>query len=315
MNWSTEIPLSPQQPPIDYESDVLLLGSCFAQHIATRLDYFQFRHVVNPFGVIFHPHAIEAIITRALNQETFTSQDIFQHNELWHSFWAHSKCSAPSESEILQTLNTALQELHEQLHTATHIILTFGTAWAYRHIASDRLVANCHKIPQKKFLKELATPEEVAGLLENIEVLLRDVNPTVSIICTVSPVRHLKDGILENSRSKAHLLAGVHETVTSSKNMHYFPSFEIMMDELREYRFYEADMIHPNQIAIAHIWERFNTVWISEATRALQKEIDTLRKGLAHRPFQPEQEAHKNFRESLQKRLEELSKKLPHARW
>ncbi|MDC7994357.1 GSCFA domain-containing protein [Altibacter sp. HG106] len=315
MNWSTEIPLSPQQPSIDYASDVLLLGSCFAEHIATTLDYFQFRYLSNPFGVLFHPSAIEAVITRAINLGNYTEKDCFQHNDLWHSFEAHSNCSTATQKELLSTLNTALQTLHDRILSASHIVLSFGTAWGYRHVESDQLVANCHKVPQKKFLKELFTPEEVATALENIVVLVREVNPKATVITTVSPVRHLKDGFVENSLSKAHLRAGIHQGIDALEGAYYFPSFEIMMDELREYRFYESDMIHPNQVAIAHIWNRFRTVWISEETLSLQKEIDSIRKGLAHRPFHPNHEAHKSFQQSLQKKMEAVAKKLPYARW
>ena len=255
MKLTTPIKLSRQNPPINYSSKVLLLGSCFAQNMGAKLEYYKFQQCTNPFGILFHPVAIEKLITRAVNQTWFTSKDVFLQNEQWHCFLAHSKLSNTSEEDLISALNSALEKLRFSLLEASHVVFTFGTAWVYKHLEKDTIVANCHKVPQKEFVKQLLSPDDVSDVLLGIETKLRTINPTCSIINTVSPVRHIKDGLIANSRSKAHLIAGVQEIVSPEKLNHYFPSYEIMMDELRDYRYYKEDLIHPNQTAIAIIWE------------------------------------------------------------
>lgn len=310
MKLQTTIPLKPERNQIDYSSKVLLLGSCFAEKIGAKLHYLKFQNTLNPFGILFHPIAIEKVITRALNDEEYTEADVFFENERWHCFDAHSQLSSVSKNQLLANLNLALEETKKAVFEASHIVLTFGTAWVYRFISSDSVVANCHKVSQKQFLKELLLPDQISESILAIEALVREMNPDVNFIYTVSPVRHIKDGIVENSRSKAHLLAGIHETVEPRKQNYYFPSFEIVMDELRDYRFYKEDLIHPNNTAIAIIWERFKSVWISDNTIQLQKEIDSIQKGLLHRPFNLESESHKEFEAKLKERIKALENKL-----
>ena len=184
----------------------------------------------------------------------------------------------------------------------------------YRFLETDSVVANCHKIPQKKFLKELLSVKEIEASIENTYTLIRSVNPKSKLIQTVSPVRHLKDGFVENTRSKAHLIAAIHQLVNPRIGLHYFPSYEIMMDELRDYRFYTEDMLHPNSTATSIIWERFNNAWITSATTELQNDIETVQTGLQHRPFRPTSEAHQLFKKDLQQKIEELQLKIPHLK-
>ena len=250
---------------------MLLIGSCFAQNMGAKLEYYKFQQCTNPFGILFHPVAIEKLITRAVNQNWFTSKDVFLQNEQWHCFLAHSKLSNTSEEDLISALNSALEKLRFSLLEASHVVFTFGTAWVYKHLEKDTIVANCHKVPQKNFVKQLLSPDDVSDVLLGIETKLRTINPTCSIINTVSPVRHIKDGLIANSRSKAHLIAGVQEIVSPEKLNYYFPSYEIMMDELRDYRYYKEDLIHPNQTAIAIIWNAFTGSWICPETAALQK--------------------------------------------
>ena len=311
MKLQTEIALTPQQNQIDYTSKTLLMGSCFTENIGAKLEYYKFQNLQNPFGIVFHPVAIEKLVTRAINEDFFTEADVFPHNEQWHCFEAHSKLSTSDKNAFISNLNSNLKSLKTYLEQASHIILTFGTAWVYRFIESDSIVANCHKIQQKKFLKELLSVEEVSAAIENTLTLIKTVNPKAVIISTVSPVRHIKDGFVENMQSKAHLLSGLHDAISGQKQAFYFPSFEIMMDELRDYRFYEEDMLHPNNLAISIIWERFKDVWIASETDTLQKEIETIQSGLKHRPFNPSGEAHQKFQINLQKKIETLQKELP----
>ncbi|OSY86911.1 GSCFA domain-containing protein [Tenacibaculum holothuriorum] len=304
MKFQTEIPIQKQSKNlIDYQSKILLLGSCFSENIGNKLSYFKFQSNQNPFGILFHPKAIERLITKVINQETYTEKDIFFHNERWHCFDAHSSLSSSDKDELLNSLNSVIQQTYKSLKNVSHIIITLGTSWIYREIASDTIVANCHKIPQKNFLKELLSVQEITETLDAINTLIRAINPKASIIYTVSPVRHIKDGFIENKQSKSHILASIHSVVEPRKNIHYFPSYEIMMDELRDYRFYNEDMIHPNSTAINYIWEKFIQTWFSEESFQTMKEVDTIQKGLTHRPFNPNSEAHQTFLKKLNKKI------------
>ena len=313
MKLTTPIKLSRQNPPINYSSKVLLLGSCFAQNMGAKLEYYKFQQCTNPFGILFHPVAIEKLITRAVNQNWFTSKDVFLQNEQWHCFLAHSKLSNTSEEDLISALNSALEKLRFSLLEASHVVFTFGTAWVYKHLEKDTIVANCHKVPQKEFVKQLLSPDDVSDVLLGIETKLRTINPTCSIINTVSPVRHIKDGLLANSRSKAHLIAGVQEIVSPEKLNYYFPSYEIMMDELRDYRYYKEDLIHPNQTAIAIIWNAFTGSWICPETAALQKKIATIQSGMLHTPFNENSKAHIHFKKDLETKISEIKEQLPWA--
>ena len=313
MKLTTPIKLSRQNSPISYSSKVLLLGSCFAQNMGAKLEYYKFQQCTNPFGILFHPVAIEKLITRAVNQIWFTSKDVFLQNEQWHCFLAHSKLSNTSEEDLISALNSALEKLRFSLLEASHVVFTFGTAWVYKHLEKDTIVANCHKVPQKEFVKQLLSPDDVSDVLLGIETKLRTINPTCSIINTVSPVRHIKDGLLANSRSKAHLIAGVQEIVSPEKLNYYFPSYEIMMDELRDYRYYKEDLIHPNQTAIAIIWEKFLSSWVASETFEIQKKIAVIQNGLLHIPFNEHSKAHIHFKKDLETKISEIKEQLPWA--
>jgi len=284
-----------QENLIDHNAKIVLLGSCFSENIGERLQYFKFQTTQNPFGIFFHPVAINRFITDVINQKQYTEADIFYHQERWHCFHAHSSLSASDKNVFLHRLNRFASQTLQQLKAASHVIVTLGTSWVYRHIESDAIVANCHKIPQKKFSKELLTTAEISESLSAMVSLLKTVNKTVTVVFTISPIRHLKDGFVENTLSKAHLVAAVHRVIAPKKNSHYFPSYEFMMDELRDYRFYAEDLIHPNTTAINYIWEKFIDTWCTENTKPILKKIDLIQKGLAHQPFNESSEAHQQF--------------------
>ncbi|NVJ89292.1 MAG: GSCFA domain-containing protein [Flavobacteriaceae bacterium] len=311
MKLQTQISLKKQvRNLIDYQSKLILIGSCFSENIGDKLNYYKFQSLQNPFGILFHSLAIEQLITYAINEKEFTENDVFELNDRWHSFDAHSYLSA-DKNTILTNLNKGVSDLNKELKKASHIIITLGTAWVYRYIATDKIVANCHKIPQKKFLKELLTPTEIKESLEATIALIKSINKNVIILLTVSPVRHLKDGFTENTLSKSHLISGIHSVVDERKNIHYFPSYEIMMDELRDYRFYKEDMIHPNNTAIEYIWDKFKYSWVSEEALENMKEIDTIQKGLAHKPFNKNSTQHQNFLKDLADKQSSIIKKFP----
>ncbi|QBN20600.1 GSCFA domain-containing protein [Flavobacterium nackdongense] len=319
MQFRTKISIPQSDFKIDYHSKIVSIGSCFAVNMADKFDYFKFENTCNPFGIIFNPVSIEKMMYRILNQNFFTEEDIFFHNELWHCYELHSDCSNPNKDEFLVNLNAVLKTSLTQLFQASHIIITYGTSWVYRNIESNTIVANCHKVPQSAFSKELLTVATIEKSIQNTIDFIRKINPSAKFIFTVSPVRHLKDGFVENQISKAHLITAIYQILESEicnlKSATYFPSYEIMMDELRDYRFYAEDMIHPSPMAIDYIWQRFAQTTISEATHSIMNEVETIQKGLAHRPFHPHSEQHQKFLDSLNQKIAFLKKKMPHLRF
>jgi len=280
-------------------------------NMAGKLNYFQFESAVNPTGILFHPAAIEKLFTDAFSGRIFSHDDIFQLNGRWHCFDVHSALSDVDRSKLLANLNAAIDNFRSRAASATHLIITLGTAWAYRHKGSGKLVANCHKVPQKEFSKELLSVEMIGKSLSNIIDVARWGNPSMQVIFTVSPVRHIKDGFAGNQRSKAHLIAAVHEIVDASKGCHYFPAYEIMMDELRDYRFYADDMLHPSPVAVEYIWERFASAWISEDSFPIMDEVTSIRRRLAHRPFDECGADYMEFRETLVSDIQDLQRRFP----
>jgi hypothetical protein len=313
MKLQTQIPLSPQQHnQIDYNSKVLLLGSCFSEHIGAKFSYYKFQLSVNPLGILFHPLAIENLITRSVNKDYYSESDLHFHNEQWLCLDAHSKLNNTSKKELLNDLNAKIDHTHEYLKSATHIIITFGTSWVYRYMASDAVVANCHKLPQKQFLKELLSVEQIVESLEGIISIVKAINPTVSFLFTVSPVRHVKDGFVENTQSKAHLIAAIHQVVNPKNQLYYFPSYEIMMDELRDYRFYSEDMLHPSELAVNYIWERFTGAWLTKDATETLEIVASIQMKKNHRAFNPNSQAHQEFLLKLRSEIEDLKVKHPH---
>jgi len=310
MNFRTNIQLQKEENQIDYASKLLLIGSCFSENISKKLAYYKFDVASNPFGILFNPKAIETLTANAIHQKIYTEKDVFELNERWHCFDAHSDLSAIDKNELISNLNNAIKSTNKRIHESTHIIITLGTAWIYKFVETNAVVGNCHKVPQKKFAKELLSVDEIVASLKNICHQISKVNPNVTVIFTVSPVRHIKDGFVENSLSKAHLIAAIHEILSFVPHLGvrgmYFPSYEIMMDDLRDYRFYNSDMIHPNETAVDYIWEHFKHVWIQENTFSTMKEVDNIQKGLAHKPFNPDSEEHKKFTQTLHSKMHKL---------
>jgi lysophospholipase L1-like esterase len=319
MQFRTQIPLSKSNNPIDYNSKVLSFGSCFAENIAEKFDYFKFQNETNPFGIIFNPVSIEKVIERTVTEKGFTEKDVFFHNERWHSYEVHSDLSNSDRQELLETLNKAISETNKQLKEATHIIITYGTSWIYRNLESDEIVANCHKVPQKQFSKELLPVDVIQKSIQNTIDLIQTINPNVNFIFTISPVRHIKDGFAENQLSKSHLFTALHQVLKIYNSQfathNYFPSYEIMMDELRDYRFYTEDMLHPNQVAIDFIWHKFSENYISDESISLMQEISEIQKSLRHRSFNPESEQHQKFLAKLQQKINALGEKWPNIKF
>lgn len=312
MNFSTKISIEKSHTPIDYASQIVSLGSCLAENMAEKFEYFKFQNTVNPFGIIFNPVSIEKLVSRVINEAKFTENDVFFYNERWHCYEVHSDLSTIDKEEFLENLNAILQFTHQQLTQSSHIIITYGTSWIYRLKSNNEVVANCHKVPQNQFNKEILSIESIEKSIQNTVNLIRKLNPDCQFIFTISPVRHIKDGFVENQRSKSHLISAIHQILNlKSQGLNYFPSYEILMDELRDYRFYAQDLLHPNETAIAYIWERFTEAWISKLTHETMVEVQSIQKGLAHRPFNSSSESHIKFKKKLEEKITKLAVEYP----
>ncbi len=316
MILSTTVPMIIANDQIGYSSRLLLLGSCFAENMGQKLAYFKFQHLVNPFGILFHPLAIETLVARALQKQAFTLPEVFCFEGSWHSFAAHSQLSDLTSAKLLQNLNGAIQATHDHIINATHIIITLGTGWVYRELDTNQVVANCHKLPQRHFSKELLGIDTIVASVQRTLALVLGANPNAKIIFTISPVRHLKDGFVENQRSKAHLITALHtvldiEMGKGNRQVGYFPAYEIMVDELRDYRFYESDMVHPSTLAIDYIWDKFKHVWISKGAFQTLDEVENIQKGLNHRPFNRGSVKYEEFKKNLEAKIAYLQDNYP----
>jgi len=314
MNFRTQIPIAKSDFPMDYQSKIMSLGSCFAENMGEKFDYFKFQNVVNPFGIIFNAVSLEKIIRRSIQKNYFTVNDIFFHNEAWHCFEVHSELSNSDKEAFLESLNQIIEFTNNQIIQSTHFIITLGTSWVYRDIVSGEIVANCHKVMQKQFTKELLSVEQNEGSLRNIISLVHSVNPEAKFIFTVSPVRHIKDGFVENNMSKANLILAIHiirNTEHSTQNTEYFPSYEIMMDELRDYRFYAEDMLHPNQTAIDYIWIQFFENYVKEEEFEWMQKVCDVQKARHHRPFNPHSDSHQKFLKNINQKSDTLVQRFP----
>ena len=311
MNFTTKVPILKYDTPIDYDSNIISIGSCFAENMSDKFTYYKFQNIVNPFGIIFNPVSIENSIKRIVSKQKFTNKDLFFHNDLWHCFEVHSRFSNPNKTVLLEILNQLIESTFTQISNASHFIITYGSSWVYRHSVSKSIVANCHKLPQKEFKKEILALETIEKSIQNTISLIKKVNPNCQFVFTVSPVRHLKDGFIENQRSKAHLITAIHNLHQVLKNTNYFPSYEITMDELRDYRFYTDDMLHPNQTAIDYIWLRFFENYFLEAIIPTMNKVCEIQKALQHRAIHLNSASHQIFLNALQIKIDKIQNDFP----
>lgn len=307
MQFFTKVPVFTTTNPISYQSKIILIGSCFAENIGEKFNYYKFQNTSNPFGILFNPISIEKLIQRAVEKKYFSDEDVFFHDERWHSFEVHSELSHPDKHLYIKNLNKTLDFLYKEMCNASHFIITLGTSWVYKTLENGAVVANCHKVSQKEFYKHLLSTVEISESLCNIVHLVQTINPNCAFIATISPVRHIKDGFFENQTSKSHLISALYELIQIKKlELNYFPSFEIMIDELRDYRFYGEDLLHPNTTAIHYIWSRFAENYIDDFSFKLMNEVDSIQKSLRHKPFNTASTSHQKFLKNLNEKIEKL---------
>lgn len=305
-----EITASPDK--ISHTSNVMFLGSCFTENIGNRMAGLKFRTDINPFGIIYNPRSVANSLKILAENKTFTKQDLYFENERWFSFFHHSRFSSPGVDGCLEEINKRALYSSSFIKRADYLIITFGTAWVYLHRKTGITVSNCHKLPACEFDRVLLSAGEIVSDYERIISTLKDHNPALKIIFTLSPVRHWKDGAIDNQLSKSILTVAVHALKKKYSHVDYFPAYEIVMDDLRDYRFYAGDMLHPSQQAIDYIWDKFGMVYFGEETGGLIKEIDKLNKAMAHRPFNPEAGSYKKFLQANKEKTIELKNKYPY---
>ncbi len=312
MVFRTELSYNPRSIKLDYSGKIFTIGSCFATEISEKLSYYKFSVLHNPFGVLFHPLAIENALMRIYSLEEYQASEIYKHEELFLSWDHHSSFSNVSLEKILAEINQNIQTANKFLQEADMIIITLGTAFVYKLKQFDLPVANCHKIPNSQFSKTLLAEHQIKTSLKNIVEMLTDVGKKeMKIFFTLSPVRHIKDGIVENNRSKAKLLCAIHSVVEAYENCEYFPSYEFVMDDLRDYRFYKEDLIHPNEMAVNYIWEKFKEGHISPKVYPLMQEVGKIKSSLQHNPKNINTIAHKKFLYTIVKNIQEAEPLLP----
>ncbi len=285
-------PLKGYTSLIDHSRPVIMLGSCFTDNVGKRLTKQLFNCVVNPFGTLYNPASIAGAMLDLLYERTFTRDELFEHEGRWHSWNHHSRFSHPDPDIALEMMNKEAAEARKALKSASTLIITFGTAYMWRHKDTNRVVANCHKLPAADFSRELLTPVQIASLWKKILRELGARFPDLRVIFTVSPIRHLAQGAHNNQLSKSTLLMGVDRIVTEFPDKAiYFPSYEIMMDDLRDYRFYASDMVHPSDVAVDYIYDIFAESFMTDATRRLAADCEKLFRRISHRPLTADQTA------------------------
>jgi hypothetical protein len=316
MKFRTEIDIKKNPAPIGYEQPVMMLGSCFTDNTGSYLEKYLFRVSVNPFGVIYNPMSIKNSIDALLDRERYLPGDLDFYNELYFSFDHYTKFSDPDSNRALEKINHEFLQAKKLFSHCGHLILTFGSAYIYEHKKSGRIVNNCHKIPASHFTRRLLTIEEIIRNYKTLFDRIHSLNPEMMIMLTVSPVRHIKDGLSGNQRSKSVLLLAAAELEKQHpETCSYFPSYEIMMDDLRDYRYYNSDLLHPNDQAIAYIWNHFLETCIKDDAAAIIQKLDPLLKALDHRPLHIHTEAYKKFREQTEEKIRKLKNSFPHPEW
>ena len=304
MKFRTEIDKPQLKGRIDYNSKIVTLGSCFAENITKRLAAAKFCVKHSPVGILFNPASIASTLTAFAERSAADCRRIVRRSEGWVSLDCHSELTMPTEEEAIKTLQNAIDEGHKLLRSATCVIITFGTAWVYEHIATGRVVANCHKQPSREFCRRRMSVEEIVALFKPLmEGVLKDKH----VIFTVSPIRHTADGLTENCVSKAILRLAADTLSSTYDNADYFPAYEIVTDDLRDYRFYAEEMVHPSAQAVEYIWQRFIESALADSAVELLPKVEKIIAAATHKPFNPNSEEYATFCKRYLKEAQRLS--------
>jgi len=305
--FRTELNPKPSPEKIGLKDHLMAIGSCFAVNIGLKLSESKFNIDTNPFGTLFNPHSIFKLLKLSMDSESISEQGIIQHQGIYHHFDFHGDFSALSQAELVNRANQLIADTHRQLQKLTVLIITFGTAIVYEQKLSGEIVANCHKLPASNFNRRIADVDEIVSEFGDFIAKLRTTNSDIKIILTVSPVRHLKESFEQNNLSKSILRVACDQITRTFTGITYFPAFEIMMDDLRDYRFYADDMLHPNAMATDYIWQKFMDTYFDGETVHFIRQWSEVQKALQHRPFHPTSAEHQQFILKTIERVKEFS--------
>lgn len=337
MDFRTTIKPAPATIRVDHSSGIMMLGSCFSDNIGRRLLDGLFDVDVNPMGTLYNPASIASALDDIMERREFAAADLFEHDGRWHSFAHHSRFSGTDPEKVLKGINSRLRTAHDNLRLGRVLIVTLGTAWIFSLRATGRVVSNCHKLPQAMFERSRMSVSDIVTLWQPLLSRLREFNPSLQVIFTVSPIRHLADGAHGNQLSKATLLLAVDALIEAASTvmpteavcpdgtillidpvppmaMEYFPAYEALMDDLRDYRFYAADMTHPSETAADYVYSLFASSHMSEATRSLAAACRKVTRRLAHRPMTDDKAAIERFEQSTLQLVESLSLSHPYLK-
>jgi len=311
MQFSLKLDIPELSPAITYRNSFLLIGSCFTEHISERLQQYKFKVCSNPHGILFNPLSVSDSLNRYVSGKEYEEDDLFYLNELWNSWEHHTQFSDIDKNTTLNTINTSLKEATEAVRKADYIMITLGSAFQYFLTASQKSVSNNHRAPGQWFEKRLLETEVIKDRLQHSMESVLTVNRQAKFIFTISPVRHIRDGIIANNRSKARLLEAVHELCETNENSYYFPAYELVVDVLRDYRFYDIDFVHPNYMATQFVWEQFVKSCVSAETQSTMQRVREIALAMKHRPRFPETQAHRQFRADSLEKTERLLLEYP----
>ncbi len=304
---------------LSQHNSILLIGSCFTENIGNKLNSYLFDVHQNPHGILFNPISVSESLQQIIDGYNVQDKNLFCLNEAWHNWDFHSRYSAPSAAQAAINMNTSILNGEQFLKKCDTVMITLGSAWIYELTAaapahnSSGVAANNHKANANWFAKRLFQQNEIVATLQAVFEQLVVKNPAIQIILTVSPVRHVRDGYVDNNRSKATLLLAVHQLVEAMQHVHYFPAYEFVIDDLRDYRFYADDMVHPNYMATNYVWDKFCQHYFSKDVQALNEQINTINAAMAHRPFNAASKAHNDFKKAMLHKVNELAVHHPHV--
>lgn len=314
MKFRTEVDIQPSQQKIEIEDKIFSIGSCFASEMSDLFLKGQLQTVNNPFGTVFNPFSISNSIKKLHDSEFYDEDDLIVYDDEFISLDHHTSFDTRYIHQTLDKINSKIEEGNRFLQESNWVIITYGTSFIYEFEPKKKLVANCHKIPQKFFEKRLLSNQELNNSIYDTIINLQDICPeNVQILFTVSPVRHTKDGMIENQLSKSKLITSVHEVISQFENCHYLPIYEIIMDDLRDYRFYKDDLIHPNSQAVNYIFEKFGEAYFSDETKNFIKENFKINRALEHRTDDEKNPKFIDFKEKLNQRIEIQKQKVKHT--
>jgi len=311
MQFRTALTIPASDHKISHENGILTIGSCFSQHIGEKLQKYKFKCISNPFGTVFNPISLAKLIQYSLTQQMISSGDLKQSQGVWVHPDFHSSFSHVDQQKLMENINSSIHGLYEYWKKINYVCITLGTSFAYQDKESGNIVSNCHKLPMYLFDKVEISVDQGVEILGKTFESIWTMNPDIHVILTVSPVRHIKDGIIQNTQSKAKLHLMVQELVASRQQVSYFPAYEWVMDDLRDYRYYEEDMIHPNSMAVEYIWQKFVDCYFDTSTTKLTQRLEEIYKAIAHRPFHPNSIDHITFKSHMLKKIQDLQHEFP----